>query len=238
MEPTPPTPGLRNLNSQLVAVTATLFVANPGTGLTQLNRTDAQWLQLQSRLQNGATFNMTTRDVNSGTRNVAALETGIDPTWASGLNDTGNGNSSSAGTSQFSIGPGLRFSNKTAGGGELRPTVQSARMALGTLSINDAHNITLNSVANPLRALLYANTSSNADGSRPTTTYVPPSYANIISGAYSIFQNEQFVTLKAPDATYNNADPSNIDVQGDSNVAIDAAAEGLPLAMPPAMFAT
>ena len=62
---------------------------NPGTGLTQVDRTDAQWLETTGRLQNGASFNMTTRDVNSGTRNVAALETGIDPTWAVGANDDG-----------------------------------------------------------------------------------------------------------------------------------------------------
>ncbi len=222
------TSGLNNVNSQLVAVTATLFVANPGTGLTQLNRTDAQWLQLQGRLQNGATFNMTTRDVNSGTRNVAALETGIDPTWAVGLNDNGNGNNSaSGGTSQISVGPGIRFSNKTAGGGELRPTVQSARMAIGTLSINDANGSTFNDNANPLRALSYSNVDSNTDGSRPASTYVAASYASIINGTYTIFQNEQFATLKAADSTYANANASNINVQGDTNVAADAAAGGI-----------
>ena len=53
--------GLGNLTSQYVATTATVFVANPGTGLTQLDRTDAQFLETTGRLANGAAFNMTTR---------------------------------------------------------------------------------------------------------------------------------------------------------------------------------
>ena len=58
-----------------VAATATMFVANPGTGLLRLNRTQADSLQLTSRLPNGAYFNFSNRDTNSGTRNVAALST-------------------------------------------------------------------------------------------------------------------------------------------------------------------
>jgi hypothetical protein len=200
--------GLGNLNSQLAAVTATLFVANPGTGLTQVDRTDAQWLQTTGRLQNGASFNMTTRDVNSGTRNVAALETGIDPTWAVGVNDDGNGNAANGGTNQVTIGSGLRFSNKTAGGNELRPTVESARMSVGTLAITDAAGYTLSTNSNPVRALAY---SDSTDGSAP---YVTANYNTISTGQYTIFQNEQFVTLKAPDSSYSTASPN---VQGDDS---------------------
>ena len=213
------TGGLNNLNSQTVATTATLFVANPGTGLTQIDRTDAQFLETTGRLQNGAAFNMTTRDVNSGTRNVSSLETGIDPTYSAGVNDDGNGNAADAATNQVSIGPGLRFSNKTAGGNELRPTVQASRLAVGTLSINDAAsgtNRTVNTAANPIRALAY---SDSTDGSAPyvqanyyTIAGVTNAAANPNGQQYTIFQNEQFVTLKAPDAAYATATPN---VQGD-----------------------
>jgi len=159
--------GLGNLNSQLGAITATLFVANPGTGLTQVNRTDADFLQIASRFQNGAGFNMTTRDVNSGTRDVAALNTGVDPSYASGKNDDGNGNYTNGVNNnvfdQRSIGPALRFSNKTAGGAQLRPTVQDNRMAVGTLSINDANSVAYNTgtVDSPIRALSYPHSSVN-----------------------------------------------------------------------------
>jgi hypothetical protein len=206
---------LGNLTTQTVATTATLFVANPGTGLTQLDRTDAQWLETTGRLQNGASFNMTTRDVNSGTRNVAALETGIDPTWAVGANDDGNGNAGNGGSAQITLGSALRFSNKTAGGAELRPTVQVARMSVGTLSINDASGYTVNTKNNPIRALEY---SDSTDGSAP---YVLANYYNISDGAYTIFQNEQVVTLKAPDASYSNSasnySAGSPNIQGDDS---------------------
>jgi hypothetical protein len=191
--------GLGNLNSQLTAITATLFTANPGTGLTQVNRTDAAWLQTASRLANGAGFNMTTRDVNSGTRDVAALDTGVDPSFATGKNDDGNGNLPTGATKQVTIGPAFRFSNKTAGGAELRSTVQSNRMAVGTLSINDAHGSAFRANANPIRALNY---SDSVDGSTP---YVQASYATISNGTYVIYQNEQIVTVKdmTSTAAYN-----------------------------------
>jgi hypothetical protein len=186
------TAGLANLDSRALAVTATAFVANPGTGLDRLNRTDADWLQLTGRLANGAAFNMTTRDVNSGTRNVAALNTGIDPSWAVGVDDNGNGNGSGGADSQISIGGNLKFSNKTAGGAQLRPTVQNDRMAVGTLSIGDANGSYRNNQASPLRVLQY---SDSTDGS---SAYVQVSAQNITSTAYVIYQNEQLVTLKAP----------------------------------------
>ena len=95
---------------------------------------------------------MTTRDVNSGTRDVAALDTGVDPTWASGKNDAGNGNlPNGVSTSVFdqtTIGPAMRFSNKTAGGAQLRPTVQNNRMAVGTLAIK----IPMATTSNPMTA--------------------------------------------------------------------------------------
>ena len=203
--------GLGNLNSQTVAVTASVFVANPGTGLTQVDRTDTQFLETTGRLANGASFNMTTRDVNSGTRNVTALETGIDPTYASGVNDNGNGNAADGGTAQITIGANLRFSNKTAGGAQLRPTVQASRMAVGTLSINDASGNTTNAVANPLRVLKY---SDSTNGSAP---YVLANYGTISTGQYTIFQNEQFVTVKAPDASYSPGSTGASDIQGDDS---------------------
>ncbi len=190
------TGGLANAQSTKVAVTATLFTANPGTGLTQLDRTDAQWLQTASRLQNGATFNFTSRDVNSGTRNVAALNTGIDPSWAVGKNDAGNGYLSNATTTQINLNPnGITFSNKSAGGGQLRPTLQLNRMSVGTLGLSDAiGSVTSTGAngANPLRSLAYSN---STDGSSP---YVQVSLANITNGNYVIWQNETYVTLKNP----------------------------------------
>ncbi|MDB5334104.1 MAG: hypothetical protein JWP03_5255 [Phycisphaerales bacterium] len=202
--------GLGNLTSRSVAVTATMFVANPGTGLVQLNRTDAQWLQTTGRLSNGATFNMTTRDVGSGTRNVAALSTGIDPTLAVGVNDSGNGYNLTAGqdsAAQLDIGSQMKFSNKSSGGGQLRPTVQNNRMAVGTLGLSDAVGFTVNTSTVPLRALSY---SDSTDGSKP---YVAPGFSTITDGSYAIWQTEQYVTVNAPNANYGTANP---DIKGDN----------------------
>jgi hypothetical protein len=193
------TAGTDNLQNTAVGVTATLFVANPGTGLDKLNRTDTQFLQTTGRLQNGATFNFASRDVGSGTRNVAALNTGVDPSFAVGTNDDGNGNNLTAGSTaqdQVNIGAAMRFSNKTAGGGQLRPVVENNRMSVGTLSMGDAISVTKNTVATPIRALAYSDT---LDGS---STYVAASASNIVSGAYVIWQNETYVTVKAPNAAF------------------------------------
>jgi hypothetical protein len=231
------TGGLNNLVSQTVAITATTFSANPGTGLEKLNRTDAQWLQTAGRLQNGADFNMTTRDVNSGTRNVAALNTGVDPSWAVGENDDGNTGDGTPASSaaQVSINSGIRFSGKTAGGNALRPTIQNSRMAVGTLSISDAQGsagngadvpsgsgataATAGSSATPIRVLAYANSASDSGA-----TFVQPSIGSIIDGSYAIWQNQTYVTVK--DNTSANAAANWGDVDSDANTGIKGDGQG------------
>jgi hypothetical protein len=232
--------GLENLVSKTVAITATTFSANPGTGLERLNRTDAQWLQTTGRLQNGAEFNFVTRDVNSGTRNVAANNTGVDPSWAVGENDGGDTGSGTPAESvgQASIGTTIRFSGKTAGGNALRPTVQNARMAIGTLSISDARGAAGNGVdvsagpgaggataatagssATPLRVLGYANVASDTGA-----TFVQPSIGSIVDGSYAIWQQQAYVTVK--DNTSANAAANWGDVDSDTNTGIKGDTQG------------
>jgi hypothetical protein len=220
-----------NLTSKTLAITATLFTANPGTGLTKLNKTDAQWLQTTGRLQNGLDFNMTERDPNSGTRNVAALNTGVDPSWAVGEDDGGNGydtGSLTNGTLQSAIGSQMKFSGKTAGGGLLRPTVENNRMAIGVLSMSDAigstgtsvgpgvgNTISINSSPTPLRALAYANKTAD-DVTLSNSDYIQPTTSSITNGSYVIWQKEQFVTVRNPNATdYSNDEVAKGDPNGD-----------------------
>ena len=191
------TAGTDNLENNKVAATATLFVANPGTGLDKLNRTDAQWLQTSSRFSNGAGFNFTSRDVNSGTRNVAASNTGVDVSFAVGVNDGGTG-----ATTETVIGSGIKFSNKTTGG-NLRTTVQNNRLAVGTLGLSDALSSTQGG-STPLRGLDY---SDSVDGS---SGYVRANAQTIVDGTYTIWQNETYITVKAPDAQYGNTNGANI----------------------------
>lgn len=199
--------GTGNLQNVVVGNTAMLLAANPGTGLERLTKSDAQWLQTTGRLANGADFNVAARDLNSGTRVSTANNTGVDPSFAVGENDEGNGQSLLAGfdaKNQASIGPALRFSNKTSGGSQLRPTIQNNRMSLGTLSLSDGRSSTLaNTGSSPLRALDYA-----ADG----VNFVRCSATSITGGgtgsgnntdpAYALWTNQTFVTVKAPTAAY------------------------------------
>ena len=239
------TAGIDNLADHTLAQTATFYAANPGTGLEHLNRTDAQWLLSTGRLANGATFNVTTRDMGSGTRNVAANNVGLDPSWAVGVNDDGNGNAPNGGTDQVSIGPGLRFSNKTAGGAGLRPTVQNARMAIGTLSLSDTGVNSNNGASKPLRVLSYRddaddlqNNSNGANyvnfseddshnsvqikGDLPSHQFVRPSAQTITNGSYAIWQNETLVTAKVPDATMYTQDV----IKGDNGASVSFDASG------------
>ncbi|HUB23964.1 MAG TPA: PEP-CTERM sorting domain-containing protein [Tepidisphaeraceae bacterium] len=219
--------GEGNLQSNTVAITATDFAANPGAGITGINKTDGQWLLLQGRLQNGATFNVSTRDTNSGTRNTSANNLGIDPSWATGANDDGNTlatnaattiaadsqqvvgqmpvtivNPSSDGAGFFSV-PSIRYSGKTSGS-LLSTTVSNDRMAIGTLSLPDslARNglATGNGVASPVRVLSLDGTA----GDHNPSNYFYPTAQNIVDGNYIIWQQEQYVTVKAPNSAFAN----------------------------------
>ena len=213
------TGGVHNLDSRPVAATATFYDANPGTGLQRLNSGDAQWLSSQSRLANGAAFNMSTRDVGSGTRNVSALNVGLDPSFAVGKNDAGNSNDTTLGQNsqeQINIGGAQNtadasqtgaltaqlFSNKTAGSA-LRSTIQNNRMAIGTLGLSDSVPSNTNNSSTPLRALAFADTAGKGGGA----SYVLPSFQTITDGSYVISQFEQYVTVKAPDGSFATFTP-------------------------------
>jgi hypothetical protein len=200
------TGGISNLTSNTVAITATTFAANPGTGLTNVSQNDAQFLQLAGRFANGATFQMTTRDVNSGTRSSAANNSGIDPSWAVGVNDGGDAlvsTSPAAADNQDVIASNtvtaldgtsipnatIRFSGKTAGG-LVRTTIANSRLAIGTLSLPDALSSSFSRTAgtNPL-----VNTPINVLNYNGVT----PNATTITNGTYAIWQQEQYVTVNS-----------------------------------------
>ncbi|MBN2447028.1 MAG: hypothetical protein JXO22_09895 [Phycisphaerae bacterium] len=60
------------------------FIANRGTGVSQLKVSELQTLYLSGRLPNGENFNAGTRDAGSGTRNGGMNSIGIDPSWGKG----------------------------------------------------------------------------------------------------------------------------------------------------------
>jgi hypothetical protein len=204
------TAGANNISSTQFAATAVGFVANPGTGLSRLNLGDAQWLETTSRLQNGASFDFVSRDVNTGQRVVSALNTGVDPSWAVGKND--GGNTTGTNTNQQSlIGPGLRFSGKTSGS-EAESTIAQSRLAVGALSIAEARGSVF---AAPVRELDVDFNSENAQLSTGTnsandgTTFSRINFDNIISNndatRWKAVLISQFNTIKTPNLAALNA---------------------------------
>ena len=123
---------------------------------------------------------------------------------------------------ECAIGPTIKFSGKTAGGGLLRPTVQNNRMAIGVLSMSDAIGATGNTDAGstntnnaPLRALAYADKPAD-DMTLSNSDYVQPTTATITNGKYVIWQKEQYVTVRDPSvANYNSDEVAKGDPNGD-----------------------
>lgn len=147
------TAGIDNLKDHAVSVGGLAYVANPGTGLRRVNRSDNIWLHTTGRLGNGADFNVVTRDIYSGTANTAANNLGLDISWSTGENDDNNGNAADGGTARSRIGPEIKFSKKTSGGQQVRPTVQNSRMGFGHLSSADSVPLSKNSSSRPMRTL-------------------------------------------------------------------------------------
>lgn len=154
------------LRNEAIAVVPFNLVANPGTGLAELDKEQAAWMQMVGRLPNGANFNSTTREIGSGTRNQGALNLGVDPSWAGGERDRrataeynsfdNDGNaiivrvgdeanpvlsltgSTVQDINENRIGPSVRFSDKISGSSGVRATVTVSRMGMGILSAGDS----------------------------------------------------------------------------------------------------
>ena len=222
------TAGVDNLHNVTVANGGLTFIANPGTGLTRVNRSDAVWLHATGRLANGTDFNVATRDEFSGTINTGVTNVGLDVSWATGENDNGNGNGTGGGTSQTRIGPDIKFSNKTSGSSQVRPTVQNSRMGFGHLTSSESVVESFNSRSRPLRVMEYRDDDNDlADGSnnalaperRNNAAFADPitgsdanldiingftrmSAKSLVEGSYVLRTNQTYVTVKDPKAAF------------------------------------
>ena len=140
--------GLNNLSSTPVAANAVLIAANPGTGLSRLNKGDSQWLQTTGRLANGLQFNAVTRDADLGQRPSFATATGVDGTWAVGVNDGGDTTQSANALKQRTLGS-MKFSGKSSDT-EVYNAIAQSRMSAGVLALTST--ISANA-AGPVRSL-------------------------------------------------------------------------------------
>ena len=142
------TAGVNNLSTVPIAANAVLMAANPGTGLSRLNKSDSQWIQTTGRLANGLMFDTVTRDADLGQRPSFATATGIDGTWAVGVNDGGDTTTTAAANLQHTLGS-MKYSGKSSDT-EVDRTIAQSRMGIGVLALTST--ISQNSYA-PLRSL-------------------------------------------------------------------------------------
>ncbi|MDP9173567.1 MAG: PEP-CTERM sorting domain-containing protein [Planctomycetota bacterium] len=223
--------GADNITSVPFAATAVTYSANPGTGLTEINKNDAQWLQTTGRLQNGALFNVVARTVNTGQRAVFALNSGVDPSWAVGSNDNGNSTSTANANAQHSIGTSLRFDGKTSGT-EAEKTIAQSRMSLGALSVPEARAAASNAPVRSLNVDFNDLTDPTVGGNIDSSRFIGANFNSIVSSdstfRYQAVLISHFNTVKAPNTnlaglssaawanvqSFNSANPGDASVSG------------------------
>jgi hypothetical protein len=233
-------PSTTRLRNEKIAVVPFNLVANPGTGLAEVSKDQAKWLQATGRLANGADFNSVTREIGSGTRNQGALNLGIDPSWAGGERDRRalasyqtldvNGNaitvnigdeadpvrsltgSTVQDVNENRIGPSVRFSDKISGSSGVRATVVASRMSLGILSAGDSRDTAGNALA--------AVAGTHANPMRALRidwddagikTGTQATAANVINGSYEMWSAAQAVTVAPYANPTANDSGANVD---------------------------
>jgi hypothetical protein len=228
------TAGNSNLDNNIVAVGGLAYVANSGTGLERINRTDGVWLQSSGRLQNGADFNSVSRDAYSGTVNSATNNMGLDTSWATGENDDGNTGADNLNALAETRVGSMKFSGKTSGSSAMRPTIQNGRMTFGHLSSSDAIPAAKQSNSRPMRVLMYRDDADDfANGSnnllpadlRNNQAYADPitgsdgsldivngftrlTARSIVEGSYESRTNQTYITVKAPNLAFAGDTPA------------------------------
>lgn len=100
------------------------FIANRGTGLQTVAKTDLQYLYVTGRMPSGLNLVGATRDIGSGTRNGAMNTTGIDPSWGRGDNRGDRVDSPSP------LGPNHQSTN-CGGSSIMEEAVRWRRLAVG-----------------------------------------------------------------------------------------------------------
>jgi len=158
-------PSTTRFRNEALAVVPFNLVANPGTGLAEVTKEQARWVQAVGRMPNGADFNSATRDVGSGTRNQGANNLNLDPSWSGGERDrrylgtttvaSGGQNILNGGelprtlnlngtsdalqiNNEHRVGLSVRFADKGSGSTGIRQVVRNSRMGLGILSSGDS----------------------------------------------------------------------------------------------------
>ena len=201
---------LDNISSTPVAANAVLLAANPGTGLSRLNLRDSQWVQTTGRLANGLQFNTVTRDADLGQRPSFATATGVDGTWAVGVNDGGDTLTSTAAATQHSLGT-IKYSGKSSDT-EVYDTIAQSRLGIGVLALTST--IAANAYG-PVRSLSIDFTDqtdpTTGTGSTDSSKFIAADLNTISNDSYQAVLLGYVTTIKQPNATalaaYEAANP-------------------------------
>ena len=173
------------------------FVANRGTGLSNVDMSELQYIFVTGRAKNGSNFAGCTRDSGSGTRNAAMNSIGVDPSFGRGDNLGAKNNAIVAlGDQVARVGPIHQFANLDASG-TLGTAVGSGRLAVGYMGLAGADKD-----ANTGKYDILNIRKDIAGG----TTYVRPTLSNVlhnsdINAGWQIGGNETLATVGDPEAT-------------------------------------
>ncbi len=176
------------------------IIANRGTGLENVTKTELQYHWLTGRFPSGENFVAATRDSGSGTRNGAMSTLDIDPSWGRG----DNLDAKSKVSDNDPLGPIHTVTNK-GGSSRMEAGVQNRRLAIGYTGLIGGSRAAADAFAGKYELL---NVDFDGDG-----TYTRPSLDGVLDNgnesdnAWQIGGPETFASLGDPnsDTTGNPA---------------------------------
>lgn len=126
-------PNSKTVYDTLIAWSPVAPIANPGTGIVNINYTQLQHLMVSGRMPSGENLVGQCRDVGSGTRNAWANSLGIDPAWCNGDNVGTRINDALF----AQVGPACQPTH-CGGSGISESAVQNWRLAIGFTGLTGA----------------------------------------------------------------------------------------------------
>jgi len=185
------------------------YIANPGTGLTDVRATELQHLYTTGRMPNGENLVSAVRDSGSGTRNAAMNSLGIDPSFGRGENISLKNS-----TINFDeLGPVFAPDAK-GGSSRMEGVVQNSRLAVGYTGLLGGSRAIADMNGGKYELLnVMKDIDGNGDLVPDGTVFLRPSAAAIINNAdantgWQFGGAETFATVGDPNANRLPGDPN------------------------------
>jgi hypothetical protein len=173
------------------------YIANRGTGVSQIKVTELQHAYLSGRLPTGENLNIGSRDAGSGTRNAAMNSIGLDPSW--GLADNRDPKWATRGEARLGgfddgVGDGAHKWTNINSSSRLEDATQNNRLMLAYTGLYGNSKAAEHTVEGKIETI------DVMFDDRGGTQYVRPSVQNTIENSdpntgYQIGGPETFATL-------------------------------------------